>query len=209
VYTVPVKAPTDEQLLADYLAGDPNAFRVLVERHSRELYDFVFRFTRSSAAAEDVVQEAFLQVHLSGDSFDPSRRFRPWLFTIAANKSRDWLRSRSRQKEVALDATIDGTDDGGQRFLDLLADETALPADTMAQDEQRRAVRRVVDRMPPNLCEVLVLAYYHRFAYKEIADILDIPLGTVKSRLHAAVAAFAKALETERKTSENRQNLSE
>jgi RNA polymerase sigma-70 factor (ECF subfamily) len=209
VYSVPVKAPTDEQLLADHLAGDPNAFRVLVERHSHELYDFVFRFTRSSAAAEDVVQEAFLQVHLSGDSFDPSRRFRPWLFTIAANKSRDWLRSRSRQKEVALDATIDGTDDAGQRFLDLLADETALPADTMAQDEQRRAVRRVVDQMPPNLCEVLVLAYYHRFAYKEMADILDIPLGTVKSRLHAAVAAFAKALEKERKTSGNRQNLSE
>lgn len=206
-----MKAPTDEQLVADHLAGDPNAFRILVERHSRELYDFVFRFTRSSAAAEDIVQEAFLQVHLSGDSFDPTRRFRPWLFTIAANKSRDWLRSRSRQKEVALDAAVNATDETGQRFLDLLADDTALPADTLAQDEQRRAVRRVVDRLPPALCEVLVLAYYHRFAYKEMADILEIPLGTVKSRLHAAVGAFAKELkreETEQRSSENGQNLS-
>ena len=92
--------PTDEQLLADYLAGQTDGFELLVRRHSPELFRFLARFTGNAAAAEDVVQEAFLQVHLSAASFDRTRRFKPWLFTIAANKARDLLRSRGRRPEV-------------------------------------------------------------------------------------------------------------
>ncbi|UCG17711.1 MAG: RNA polymerase sigma factor [Phycisphaerales bacterium] len=194
---------TDEQLLADHIRGDPEAFRLIVTRHSRELYDFVFRFTRSSAAADDVVQESFLQVHVSADRFDLSRRFKPWLFTIGANKARDWLRARSRQREVALDAKIAGDDDAGQTFLDLLADQAHAPGQQMDVEEKRRAVRRGIDRLPPALCEALVLAYFHQFTYKEMAEILDIPLGTVKSRLHAAVGAFGRALRHEQKKGQN------
>ena len=84
-----VDAPTDEQLLADYLGGDARSFELLVRRHSRELFQFITRFTGSSTVAEDVVQDAFLQVHLSGHRFDTQKRFRPWLFTIAANKVRE------------------------------------------------------------------------------------------------------------------------
>jgi RNA polymerase sigma-70 factor (ECF subfamily) len=196
---------TDEQLLADHVAGDADAFRRLMERHSRELYTFVFRFTRSTAAAEDVVQESFLQIHLSAERFDPSRRLKPWLFTIGANKARDWLRGRSRQREVALDAKISSEDETGQTFLDLLADPGEAPGEVMGADETRQAVQRAVDRLPPVLREALVLAYFHRFAYKEMADILGIPVGTVKSRLHAAVGAFGKVF---REESRKRENLS-
>jgi len=202
-----VSQRTDEQLLADHIAGDPGAFRTLVERHSRELYEFVFRFTRSSAAAEDVVQESFLQVHTSADRFDPDRRLKPWLFTIAANKARDWLRGRTRQREVALDAKIAGDNEAGQAFADLLAGEDENPTDTLESEEQRRAVRRVVDRLPPALCEAIVLAYFHRFSYRDMADILEIPLGTVKSRLHAAVAAFGKLFREEQKNAQNPPDL--
>ncbi len=198
---------TDEQLLADHIAGDPGAFRTLVERHSRELYEFVFRFTHSSAAAEDVVQESFLQIHTSADRFDPDRKLKPWLFTIAANKARDWLRGRARQREVALDARIGGEDETGQAFSDLLAGEDETPTDTLESEEQRRAVRRVVDRLPPAFCEAIVLAYFHRFSYRDIAQILDIPLGTVKSRLHAAVAAFGKLYREEQKNAQNPPDL--
>src|SRR5687767_2162997 len=84
--------PADEQLLAEYRAGDKTKFAVLVLRYQRELYHFLVRFLGDRAAAEDVFQETFLQVHQSADQFDPSRRFRPWLFTIAANKARDLIR---------------------------------------------------------------------------------------------------------------------
>ena len=198
-----MNAPTDEQLLTRHLDGDASAFRTLVERHHGELLQFIFRFTNSRAVAEDVVQDAFLQVHLSAGSFDPSRRLKPWLFTIAANKARDHLRSRTRRREVPLDAQIGDQDDTGQRFLDLLADEGTEPLAQLAEDEKRAVVRAIVEQMPTHLSEALILAYYHRFAYREMAEILEIPLGTVKSRLHAAVAHFGTRFKAMQKAREN------
>lgn len=185
-------APTDEQLLQDYIDGTAASFELLVRRHTQELYQFVLRFTGDSVAAEDVVQEAFLQVHNSATRFDPTRRFKPWLFTIAANKARDYLRRVSRRREVPLDAQVSGTDDSGQRFIDLVAGENVLPHEDLALDEQRRLVKSIMEAMPAKLAEVLILAYYHRFPYREIAEILEVPLGTVKSRLHSAVAHFGE-----------------
>jgi RNA polymerase sigma-70 factor (ECF subfamily) len=187
-----VSAPTDEQLLADYLAGQADGFASLVGRYSPELFQFVMRFTGNAAAAEDIVQEAFLQVHLAARNFDPERRFKPWLFTIAANKARDHLRSRSRRPEAPLDAFVEGGDDEGRRFMDLLADAPVSPTAGLEQEELRKAVERIVGQMPEMLREVLLLGYYHRMPYKDMAEVLGIPLGTVKSRLHAAVGWFAK-----------------
>lgn len=185
--------PTDEQLLADYVAGQIDGFELLVRRHSQELFRFLARFTGSGTMAEDIAQEAFLQVHLSAASFDKSRRFKPWLFTIAANKARDQMRSRRRRPEIPLDAHVGAEEDESQRFLDFLADSSAAPADTAEHEEEREFVRTLLSRLPEHLREVLVLSYYHRFPYKEIAEILDVPLGTVKSRLHAAVGQFGQS----------------
>lgn len=187
-----VNAPTDEELLRQYLAGNEGSFELLVRRHAQELQQFVMRFTGDSALAEDVVQESFLQVHTSGDRFDPKRRFKPWLFTIAANKARDYLRKRGRRREVGFDAHLGDEDSAGQRFVHLLSGEAPPPDEELAADEKRRVVKQIVDDMPSSLREVLTLAYFHRFPYKEIGDILEIPLGTVKSRLHAAVAWFGE-----------------
>ena len=185
-----MEAPTDEKLLADYLEGEPGSFELLVRRHTQELYQFALRFTRNSVAAEDVVQETFLQMHASAGSFDPRRRFKPWLFTIAANKARDYIRRRKRRRELPFEAQVSDEDAASQRFVELLSTAGEAPGEDMLLEEKRRIVKSAVDGMPPKLCEVLILAYYHRFPYKEIAEVLGIPLGTVKSRLHAAVAAF-------------------
>lgn len=185
--------PTDEQLLADHVAGQIDGFELLVRRHSQELFRFLVRFTGSSSLAEDVVQEAFLQVHLSAASFDKSRRFKPWLFTIAANKARDLIRSRRRRPEVPLDAQVATDEEEGQRFLDFLADSAAAPSGSLEEQEERAFVQSVMERLPDHLREVLVLSYYHRFPYKEIAEILGVPLGTVKSRLHAAIGQFGQS----------------
>lgn len=188
-----MNTPSDEQLLSEYLLGHVDRFELLVRRHSQELYHFLVRFTGNAASAEDIVQETFLQVHLAASGFDRSRRFKPWLFTIAANKARDYLRSKARRPEVPLDAHV-GTGEGQeQRFLDFLADGGDLPMVGLEEEERRRRVRRIVDAMPDHLREVLILGYYHRFAYKDMAEILGIPLGTVKSRLHAAVEHFARS----------------
>lgn len=191
-----VSAPTDETLLAGYVDGDAASFELLVRRYAPELYQFVLRFTASSAAAEDVVQETFLQVHSSASSFDPQRRFKPWLFTIAANKARDYLRKRSRQRELPFDRFVDQDEDAGRTYADLLAAEPVSPDDDLTLEERRRAVKDVVEALPLKLREVLVLSYFHRFSYRDIAETLAVPLGTVKSRLHAAIAQFAGHYDT-------------
>jgi RNA polymerase sigma-70 factor (ECF subfamily) len=183
---------TDEQLVGRYRAGEVPAYEQLVQRYRQELFHFLIRFSGNRAAAEDLFQEAFLQVHLSLESFDLSKRFRPWLFTIAANKARDYLRKNSRRQAAPLSALVDEGRDDGRAFIDLLEADLPLPAQDAEENEQRELVRQTVAALPDHLREVLILAYFNQFAYKEIAEMLSIPLGTVKSRLHAAVGTFAQ-----------------
>lgn len=185
---------TDEQLLRDYRQGDAEAFRSLIARHQEDLLRFLVRLTGDRQAADDIFQETFLQVHISADTFDPARRFKPWLFTIAANKARDLLRKRVRRQEVDISAPVnrDGGDAGGQTFVDLMKVNVPPPEEGLEALERDEMVQRAIGRMPLALREILLLAYFQRLSYAQIADELQIPLGTVKSRLHSAVAAFAR-----------------
>ncbi len=185
------KRITDSELLQRHLAGEEEAFTALVRRYERELYNFLARFTGDAALAEDVFQEAFLQLHVSAATFDTSKRLKPWLFTIAANKARDALRSRSRRPAAPLDATVAGTDNERTTYADLMPADIPAPDESLLNLEERRAVENIVSEMPENLRIVLSLSYFSDLPYKEIAEILGVPLGTVKSRLHAAVKHFA------------------
>ena len=187
---------TDEQLLVAYRGGRVEAFEALVRRYRPELLPFLIRFAGGRAAGEDLFQETFLQVHLSADTFDASKRFKPWLFTIGANKARDYLRKNKRQRALPLSATVGGGSGSGggdgTAFVDLMEADVPLPDLAAADSEARELVRDVVDELPDHLKEVLLLAYFQQLAYKEVAEVLGIPLGTVKSRLHAAVGTFAQ-----------------
>jgi RNA polymerase sigma-70 factor (ECF subfamily) len=182
---------TDEELFAAYRRGDRASFQQLVERYQRELFHFLVRFLGDRAAAEDIFQETFLQVHQSAGQFDPQRRFRPWLFTIAANKARDLIRSQARRPSNALQATIHPDDAESGEFIDLIQSAQGLPDEPMQAKELQQQVHQIVTGMPDNLREILLLSYFHQFPYKQIGQMLGIPLGTVKSRLHTAVAYFA------------------
>ncbi|QOJ00446.1 MAG: sigma-70 family RNA polymerase sigma factor [Phycisphaeraceae bacterium] len=187
---------SDEQLFERYRRGDMGSFRALLERHHDDLIRFLHRLMGDRQSAEDVFQDAFLQVHLSADTFDTTRRFRPWLFTIAANKGRDYLRKKGRRQEVDLMAPVGGaggdqSGEGSAMFVDLMEVEVPAPEDGAMTDERDRAVQQALDGLPHPLREILLLAYFQRLSYAQVADELNIPLGTVKSRLHAAVAAFA------------------
>jgi len=185
---------TDEQLLADYGRSDQAAFAELIRRYQQELFAFLARFVSDPNVAEDLFQETFVQVHRNARSFDPQRRFRPWLFTIAANKARDYLRSHGRHVTQSLDNTA-GSGEDATTFLDLLASDAPTPPTELGSAEDVAAVQAVLAELPAIYREVLTMSFFHQFAYKEMAEMLHIPLGTVKSRLHAAVAAFAKGYE--------------
>lgn len=194
----PLEHQTDEQLFERYRRGEAEAFRTLIERHHDDLIRFLTRLLSDRVAAEDVFQEAFLQVHLSADSFDASRRFRPWLFTIAANKGRDYLRRKGRRQAMDLSAPVstggggEGDDSRQATFVDLMEIDVPPPDAALNEEERDLMVQKALDDLSPPLREILLLAYFQRLSYAQIAEDLGIPLGTVKSRLHSAVAAFAK-----------------
>ncbi len=181
---------SDAELIRRHLDGDREAFDKLVRRYWRELYGFLARFTGDASLAEDVLQETFYQLHTSAGSFDTSRRLKPWLFTIAANKARDMMRKRSRRSAAPLDASVEH-DTGGATYADLMPADVPEPGEVLSNTETSESVKQIVHDMPENLKTVLLLCYFHDFSYKEIAEMLDIPIGTVKSRLHSAVKNFA------------------
>ncbi len=183
---------TDAELLKRYREGDETAFREIVERYKNSLYSFLRRFLNRQDLVEDVFQETFLQLFASRDSFDTSRPLRPWLFTIAANKAKDALRKMQRHSSMSIGAIADSGDVSVDDVINILTSYKTTPADEVTMEETARQVREIVADMPENLRGILILAYFEQFSYKHMAEILSIPIGTVKSRLHTAVMHFTK-----------------
>jgi len=181
---------TDEQLIASHINGDTEAFSQLVGRYETELYRYLVSFTGQPSVAEEAFQEAFLQVHLVADRFEQTRKFRPWLYTIAVNKARDILRARGRRPSMQVIA-VDDESSESDLWAHLLREEDT-PETLYEQKELRETVQKVIGQMSENLREILLLAYFKQLQYKEIAEVVGVPLGTVKSRLHAAVKLFSK-----------------
>lgn len=183
---------TDTELFNLYIAGDEDAFREIVTRYKDMLYGFLRRFLNQQDIVEEVFQETFLQLYKSRESFDSDRSLRPWLFTIAANKARDTLRKQQRSNTISLSAISEPFDLTTDDVLNSLMSYEITPYDEATKAETAEKVRGIIDDMPTNLKEILLLAYFEQFSYKQMAQILSIPIGTVKSRLHTAVVHFTR-----------------
>ncbi len=183
---------TDAELLARYAAGDEDSFREIVARYKNSLYAFLKQFLNKRDMVEDVFQETFLQVFASRESFDTDRPLRPWLFTIAANKAKDALRKSQRAAAIPIGTISESQEMSFDDVLNTLNFDTTMPYEELERNETASRVGQVIADMPGNLRGILILAYFNRFSYKQMAEILSIPIGTVKSRLHTAVARFAK-----------------
>jgi RNA polymerase sigma-70 factor (ECF subfamily) len=186
---------SDEELLLAYRdQADREAFSQLVHRYERELYSYLRRYLGDAPMAEDTFQATFLQVHLKCDQFEQGRKFRPWLYTIATNQAIDAQRRNKRHKNVSLDRNTrpEGSDDVGT-LMDLLSSSEPAPDHNLDVSHQREWVRDAVEALPEGLKQAVNLVYYQGLKYREAADILDIPVGTVKSRLHSAILKLNEA----------------
>src|SRR5262249_55628361 len=133
-------------------------------------------------------QNTFLQLYMKIATYERGRPVRPWLYTIATHQAIDALRRNGRHQAVSLDQQRDELDNGDlQNLVSALESRTQGPLDAVQGEERRQMVRAGVDGLPDFLRQVVVLAYYQGLKYRDIADILNIPVGTVKSRLHAAL----------------------
>lgn len=187
-----VQNKLDKDLLFRFSQGEESAFKEIIELYKDNLYSFLRRFLNKTELIEDVFQETFMQLYLSRNSFDTDRAMKPWLFTIAANKARDALRKIQRTPETPLGPIADASDVSVDDVLNSITSFKETPYDEVSKEETAVQVRTIIFDMPDNLREILILAYFKQFSYKQMADILSIPIGTVKSRLHTAVVSFSK-----------------
>jgi RNA polymerase sigma-70 factor (ECF subfamily) len=186
---------TDESLLLRYReTGDRDAFEELVHRYEREIFSYLRRYLGDAEMADDAFQRTFLQVHLKCDQFEEGRRLKPWLYTIATNQAIDLQRRNKRHRMVSLDGKKSaGDDESVGALIGLLESREASPLESLESDERRQWVRRTVDELPEQLQSALTLVYYQGLKYREAADVLGIPVGTVKSRLHSALLKINQA----------------
>jgi RNA polymerase sigma-70 factor, ECF subfamily len=185
---------TDEELLLDYRCrSDRPAFEELVRRYEKELYGYLRHYLGDAEMAEDVFQQTFLQVHLKCDQFEVGRKVRPWLYTVATNQAIDCQRRNRRHKVISLDRRLQSDVEGEMGSLvELLDGAEAGPSEEAEAAEQYGQLRAAIDELPEQTRQVVLLVYFKGLKYREAAEILDIPVGTVKSRLHAAVQKLSE-----------------
>jgi RNA polymerase sigma-70 factor (ECF subfamily) len=182
----------DTEVVLHALGGHEAAAREVVRRYQRPVYNLVRRMVRDASTAEDLAQETFLKIFRSLGTFDPRLRLSAWVLKIAHNTAVDHLR-RSRIPYVPLES-----DDDEESPPRQFADERALPPDRAAsQGEMAEAHERALGGLRPEYRAALTLRYQEDLDYEEIADVLSLPLGTVKTFRHRGRHALAERLGAE------------
>ena len=171
--------PTDEELMAAYVAGDEKAFDALFGRYAPMLLRIMGRQLRASEAQE-LVQQTFLQMHRARNDFDPTRKLRPWLMTIAYNLKRELFRRRKRKPEAPLDYE---------------PEETEPARDPLERADDRAMVRAALATLSAGQREVIELHWFEELPFAEVAQIMGVTVSAVKVRAHRGYKAMRLALE--------------
>ena len=175
----------DAGLLAALRAGELGAFNSLVARHQRSLINFFYHLCWDRQGAEDCAQEVFLRVYSHLNSYEPQAKFTTFLFRIARNLWIDRMRSAAvHGKPLSLEAPAGGE---GRSLQERVASRVQSPVEILAREEQQDALRRAIDQLPEEQKAVVILSEIQGMKYQDIGEILGVPVGTVKSRMHTAM----------------------
>lgn len=185
----------DRDVVAHALEGRDSAFRELLSRYERPVFSLVIRMVRDPTLAEDLAQEAFIKAFNALDSYDPSYRFSNWVFKIANNLAIDHLR-RKRLDTVSLDTAPGGEENGESEGLRMqIADSGESPQDYTESRELGGQIEQAIGRLRPEYRTAILLRHVEGHAYDEIADIMELPLGTVKTYIHRGRSELKDLLE--------------
>jgi RNA polymerase sigma-70 factor (ECF subfamily) len=182
---------TDEELVARSIGGDLESFNQLILRWERPIYALAYRVLGREEEARDVAQEAFLRAFRAIKGFKGEAKFSSWLYRITLNLCRDWMRRERRSPTVA---TPEGVD-----VLELAAAQqhpSASVEELAWRSEMGRHVGRAMARLPEEQRTAIILKEYHGLTFQEIADLLDCPLSTVKTRLYQGLSVLRRELKT-------------
>lgn len=185
----------DYRIIKLCLKGKTEAFAKLVEKYSRRVYNLAYRMTSNAEKSKDIAQEAFLKVYRSLDKYDPKHKFSSWLLKTVSNLCIDYHRSKAHQTaslEVILESRAESSvlyDEAMRR-----GDPQGLEA-RLESKELQTIIREGIELLPIDYKSVVVMRHIQNFSYKEISDVLNLPMGTIKARIHRARKLLKQFLE--------------
>ena len=182
-------ASTDEELVARSMGGDLDSFNQLVLRWERPIYALAYRVIGREEDARDVCQETFLRAFRALGGFKGQAKFSSWLYRITLNLCRDWIRRERRQPLAQTPEGVDLVELAGE------AEDTESVEELVARKEIGSAVAKAMALLPEEQRTAIVLKEYHGLTFQEIADMLDCPLSTVKTRLYQGLTVLRRQLE--------------
>lgn len=171
--------------------GDRHAFAELVNLYKDKIYFLAYRMMNNVQEAEDVVQETFLRVYMNLHRYDDTHKFSTWIFRIATNLCIDRL--RKRKTVYSLDSRMNEDDDND--WYSLLQGDTDVPEKELVISETQEEVRKAIDELPEKYKSIVILRYLHDLSLQEIGDILNMPISTIKTRVHRGREFLRKKLQ--------------
>ncbi len=186
---------TDENLIATVGQGDNRAFEELVKRYKNRLINFIYQIVGDREAAEDLTQEAFVRVYRHAHRFREGAVFSTWVYTIASNLAKNELRNRTRRPYFSWGQGTKKDEDDDFDPLTLMGDETQRPDIVNENRELREVLLKAVASLNQKYKTIFTLRDLQGLSYEEIAEILEIPMGTVKSRVNRARLALKEAMQ--------------
>jgi len=180
---------SDEELVARSIGGDLDSFNQLVLRWERPIYALAYRVIGREEDARDVAQETFLRAYRALSGFKGQAKFSSWLYRITLNLCRDWIR---RERRAPVMQAPEGVD-----IIELAGEATPSESieDLVTRRQLGRAVGRVMSLLPDEQRTAIIMKEYHGLTFQEIADLLDCPLSTVKTRLYQGLSVLRKQLQ--------------
>jgi RNA polymerase sigma-70 factor, ECF subfamily len=172
------------------LKGDQSAYSEIVEMYKDQVFQICYRMLGNRHEAEDMAQEAFIRAYVNIQSFNQKKKFSTWLYRIATNLCID--RIRKKKPDYYLDAEVEGTD--GLTMYSQIPHDGKLPEEEVVGLELQETIQREILNLPEKYRSVIVLKYIEELSLQEISEILDLPLGTVKTRIHRGREALRKQL---------------
>jgi len=179
----------DEQLISKYLKGDEESLEILIKRYLKPIYSFVYHFVRDNQEAQDITQEVFVKVWRNLKKFKPEYRFKTWVFTIAKNTCLDW-----QKKKRTIPFSILDNNKEEFSFSETIEDLRPLPNELLEKQDLTTSLDRVLGTLPAKYRMVLFLRYNDHFTFREIAEILEESINTVKSRHRRGISLVRKLL---------------
>lgn len=190
-HTLSAKAKEDMVLIKQAVEGDEKAYEKLMNRYKKSVYFMLLKMTQNKDDAEDLTMESFAKAFKSLHKFNPQYAFSTWLFRIASNNCIDFIR-KNKMKTFSINNPVE-TDNGTIDNFDL-PDNLELPDEYANRMDKAKFLRSVIDELPKTYSTLVKLRYYEELSYEEIAEIIGVPIGTVKAQLHRARELLYKAL---------------